>query len=635
MKKTANQREKIILLGVMLLGLIHGLVYVFAMPPWQYNEEPSHFEYAWLIASRLSLPEYPAYDQEKQREIAASMIEHKFFNVLGFLPDLNATDEPIWIGTNVTGALPLYHIMAAIPLRLILNTEVETQLYALRLLSLLMFEVVLLIAYFVISEFFPPGHVMRWLTPAGMAMLPSFVHLMTSVNNDVGATLMFSVFLLAAVRIIKRRINFYRLLSLVITTILCCLTKNTIIVALPLAMLAVWLAMIKSRWALVLGLVLLIGAALGLLGIFAWGDAAYWYRASLQSSTSRVSTNESPWGDYVFTIEASHGEGMASTFKQLLPASTTEALRGKKVTVGAWIWADRPVEAYLPAIYDGSTMQKQSVPLTETPTFYWMVAQISANAPRVQVHLTAPLLPEGSQPVKVYYDGIILQTGRWPGDQTPVFLNANAMRGSWGEKMFVNLVRNPSAESAWFYIRPWFESVTQKIPWLAHLSPNELLASISDVATSRWLYTATVSKLFETFWAKFAWERVNIPIIGYQILIAISLLGLLSTIIFSPIRIFRLSLEMKMTVLWVGIATFIIALIVLLRGFFGIYDIKTYIPVARYGYPVIIPIMVCFCYGWYKLIKPLGYWGVGIILCGFLTLDIFCVITWLTYFTKL
>ncbi len=635
MSTKINTREKIILIGVLALGLIHGLVYVFVMPPWQYNEEPSHFEYAWLIASRLSLPEYPAYDQEKRREIAASMIEHKFYNVLGFTPDLNATDEPIWIGTNVTGALPLYHIIAAIPLRLLLNANVETQLYALRLFSLLMFEVVLFLAYLVASQFFPPGHALRWMTPLSAALLPSFVHLMTSVNNDVGATLMFSIFIFTAVRLIKRGVNFWRLVGLTITTLLCCATKNTVIVALPLAVLAVWLALIKSRWALVLGAILLVGGIAGVFAVFAWGDAAFWNRTSLQPDSSRVATSQSPVGEHAFMVEANPGQNNLLVFRQLLPPSTIESYQGKKVTLGAWIWADRPVEANLPALFDGANVQMQSSLLTTTPTFYWMTAQVSANAPRVEIRLMTPASLEGNLPVKIYYDGIMLVSGKWPADRAPVFVNGNAKRGSWGERMFINPVRNASAEDAWLYIRPWFESLTRKIPWLAHLSPNELMASTMDVASSRWLYTATMKKLFETFWAKFAWERISIPEIGYQILAGITLLGLMSCGVFSLLRFKRVPFSGKMSLIWLGVATLVVVLIVLLRGFFGIYDLKTYIPVARYGFPVIIPIMLGLNYGWYKLFKWMKYWGIGIFLSGFIVLDVVSIITWLNYFSEL
>jgi hypothetical protein len=85
-----QRKEHWLMAIVILLGVINGLIYVFIYPPWQHYEEPSHFEYAWLIASRLSLPKYPAYDQSERRLIAASMVRHNFFKDLGFLPDLDS-----------------------------------------------------------------------------------------------------------------------------------------------------------------------------------------------------------------------------------------------------------------------------------------------------------------------------------------------------------------------------------------------------------------------------------------------------------------------------------------------------------------------------------------------------------------
>ena len=635
MTTNGYRREKIILIAILLLGSVHGLIYVFAMPAWQYNEEPSHFEYAWLIASRLSLPEYPAYDQEKRREIAASMIEHDFYANLGFLPDLNATDEPIWIGTNVSGALPLYHIIAAIPLRMLLNAPVETQLYALRLLSLIMFEVVLVLAYLIVGEFFPVNHRLRWLTPACIAMLPSFVHLMTSVNNDVGATLMFSIFILTAVRLIKYGVNLSRFIGLTVAALLCCLTKNTIIVALPLAILAVWLALIKSRWAVVLGILMLAGGII-IIGVsFGWGDAAFWYRNSYQQETSRVSTELAPWGGHAFLIEADAGETSQSIFRQLIPTTTAKMFLGKKVTLGAWIWADQPVQGNLPALYDGTNVQLESRLLSLTPTFYWMTVPVPQNASHLEIQLIAPALPEGTQSVKVYYDGILLVSGKWQVDKPPVFSSSNTQRGSWGGKLFINPIRNASAESVWVYVQPRVEKLTRKIPWLAHLSPGELLASTMDVATSRWLYRATIRKLFETFWAKFAWESISIPAIGYQILKIFSLIGVVTTGIFSIFRFKRIPFTVKSSLIWVLLATAVILSIVLFRGFFGIYNVRTYIPVARYGFPVVIPMMLILCYGWHKLINWMSYWGLGLLLGGFLVLDLFSIITWLSYFSKL
>ena len=83
---------------ILALGLLHGLLYVFLVPPWQHYDEPTHFEYAWLLANRSGLPKPGDYDQNMRRAVAVSMVEHNFFRGMNFLPDLNVQNEPIWIG---------------------------------------------------------------------------------------------------------------------------------------------------------------------------------------------------------------------------------------------------------------------------------------------------------------------------------------------------------------------------------------------------------------------------------------------------------------------------------------------------------------------------------------------------------
>ena len=51
-----SKRETRVLGVILLLGLVHDLVYILFVPLWQHYDEPAHFEYAWLIANRGSLP---------------------------------------------------------------------------------------------------------------------------------------------------------------------------------------------------------------------------------------------------------------------------------------------------------------------------------------------------------------------------------------------------------------------------------------------------------------------------------------------------------------------------------------------------------------------------------------------------
>ena len=48
--------SRVPLLLLVCLSFIRGLLYVSLVPPWGHYDEPTHFEYVWLIANRLSDP---------------------------------------------------------------------------------------------------------------------------------------------------------------------------------------------------------------------------------------------------------------------------------------------------------------------------------------------------------------------------------------------------------------------------------------------------------------------------------------------------------------------------------------------------------------------------------------------------
>ena len=96
-------------LGLILgLGLLHGLIYILLVPPWQHYDEPAHFEYVWLLAHRKGLPLRGEFDQPMRTEVAASMLKYNFFRGMDLLPDLEARNEAVWIGISQVGDPPLY-----------------------------------------------------------------------------------------------------------------------------------------------------------------------------------------------------------------------------------------------------------------------------------------------------------------------------------------------------------------------------------------------------------------------------------------------------------------------------------------------------------------------------------------------
>jgi hypothetical protein len=630
---SAKRKEHWMVTIVILLGVVNGLISVFIMPPWQHYEEPSHFEYAWLIASRLSLPEYPAFNQAERRQIAASMIKHNFFNGLGFLPNLDSQDQPIWIGINVTGALPLYHILVAIPLRFILSSDVDTQLYVARLVSLALYLFTLWLAYKILCEFTPMGHPLRWIVPGTMAMLPGFLDLMTAVSNDVGATFVFSLFLLASTRMILRGISLWRSVGVFLTVCLCLLTKSTVLIALPLALLAVVLALRRSRWWYVTWAIFFAALIVAIISVFSWGDAYLWGRNTSQTGPTQSRRAESPAGNFAISIDTTPGTTEISSVSQRLLGSQVNGLKGKPVTIGAWIWSSSPIQANLPILSDGHQNTFQQVNVDTHPSFHASHAMITEDATSVSVILQAASARGQNEVVTIYYDGIMLLEGEWPLDTSPVFDNSFAVQGNWGNHPFRNLVREASAERAGPFVRPWVEIFSKRFPWAVHLSPTRFVNALLDPQNSLWVYRATASSLFHTFWGDFAWESIRLPSICYTILKWITLLSILSTSI-ALFTIGRIkSISWRLAIAWVGLTMLIIWLSVFIRGLSSLFG-QTYIPSSRYGFPAIIPTMMFLCCGWFTWLHR-NRWlrlSVNLFFVGFLILDIISFITIINFY---
>src|SRR5690606_32996478 len=68
---------------VLIVALFQGLLYLFLLPPWQHYDEPTHFEYACLLAARSRRPEINEVNTTVRREVAASiLVLYFYYNLL-------------------------------------------------------------------------------------------------------------------------------------------------------------------------------------------------------------------------------------------------------------------------------------------------------------------------------------------------------------------------------------------------------------------------------------------------------------------------------------------------------------------------------------------------------------------------
>jgi hypothetical protein len=628
-----------ILLVVLITGLVNGLLFVYLVPPWQHYDEPNHFEYSWLIASRGKLPKTTDYDQSMRREVALSMIEHGFFKKMDFQPNLDDDGTPIWIGqfTQLSNPPIYYQLAAAILKGMITTTTVTSQLYAARLFSLFLYLISLAAAWGVAAELTPPGHWMRLLLPISIALLPAYTDLMTAMNSDVGAVAIFSIFTWASIRMVHKGISVLPVVVALSAGILGFWIKETVYVSLPLFLVALLLSVSngKNRW---MG-VTLVGLALvgSIFALFSWGDAAWWARRTAQGGATRHATASAPLGEYALQLQFRPGAPRTDVQQiiQLIPPAEALKFQGKQVSVGAWMWASQPVEGrpLILTIDDGKQVFYETINLGKSPVFHAFTVSPKGNTARAWLTLAMPTRPKN--PVTIYYDGVVVVEGAYPLDQFPVFEDEQAIRGTWGGQPFTNLARNGSAERAWPEVRQWADALgTQYLP--DHTRPSWIMAIFLDRKAAGWYHDLTALRLFRTFWAVFGWGNVALASgKPYRILAVVSAIGLIGAVLALLRR--RRSINWS-TVLFMGLVLLGIWGPSFVRGMnYIIYN--PYFPVARYAYPCIIVTMLVLMVGWgevFHLFKKrlrLPSWApYGLALGFFFLLDVLALVTIANYY---
>ena len=601
---------------ILIIGIIHGLIYVFIVPPWQHYDEPGHFEYAWLVANRLKLPQVSDYDQTMRLAVGKSLLDSSFFTP-GTEPNLLDPSKPIWSGVSQLIDPPLYYVIEAVPFYILKGTPINLQLYAGRIVSVLFLLLTIYCAHKLTQELTPIDNPLQWMVPLFISMLPAFVEFMTSINDFVAAIGLFSLWLLVALKLIKG-FSFKYAVILILLTIASILTQKVLypaLVYLPIVfLLSVFPRKIKYLAWILTGIisftVLLIG--------FNWGDAAFWLRANYQDFPSRAhiqgNTNDVYMLQGKVYPDSTWGQtypSWNSGFFQLVPIEIGDQLRGKTVTIGAWVWSDRDMHGYGPGL--NSLLQFQDrwlgfkqEPINEEPQFIASVVQLPEQQERLQIWLRAT--SSESQDAVIYFSRVILVEGAWPVDSLPQFTDKDGSTGIWGNRPFTNLVRNAQFQHAWPYIEPkLFQIITGKIPDLTPVHISSFLSLFLDIHGTKWYTESAGNFIFHTFWAKFCWGQV--PLISippwlhpYRILLFITLVGIIGALLTS-IELVKLS---KNEFAFLFIVVILTVLMALLYGVYimgGSLRFRAYIPTARYIFPAILPISLILIIGWHGLLS--------------------------------
>lgn len=636
MKKVFH-RERNILFLILLISLINGLSYVALVPPWQHYDEPTHFEYAWWLANHHTPPEVTDYDTGMRRAVAQSMIDNGFFDGTAIpLPDLTSVKP--YIGQYPQSDEPiLYYLLASLPLRALSAADVDIQLYAARMISLMFFLMSILAGWGVTAEITTPRHPLRYMVPLTMAMLPAYGDLMTAVNNDSSAVAAFSLFLWGSAQLIRGKFSLRTFLFVLFTLGLCLITKRTAYIAVPLFGVVMFFTIFRGRFRkLAWGLMLLAGIAT-VLAVFSWGDAALWYRNTHQNFPIRHPT-AGVVGDSAFHIQLQPGNSPGKLV-QILPVEIASSLSKQPLTLGAWIWASKPLEINSTqfSIFDRHQVFGHPIAVDRTPRFYAFQFTPRGNTYRAWVILDPGIKLNFEQTVEIFYDGVVLAEGDFPVDMPPE-LSPDGSTGTWDGITFENLVRNGSAESSWFYLRPWAETIAGRVfsDYRGQEKISLTLYSLLDWHSTGWYYRMIARNLFQTFWAKFGWGHV--PLIQTRtyklVLLPFTFLAFLGVGVGFWQRRKRLSQLPWDAFFPLGITVLIVWGMALIRGTSYLFVGWAGFVVARYAYPAIVPTVLILSAGWLVVLQviervfSLPVWGKYLAYFGaFLTLNLYALIS--------
>jgi hypothetical protein len=617
-ERRASRAERARFPLVMLFALGQGLLFMVLMPPWQHYDEPAHFEYARTLVDRPPAPDYLL-----QREITASMIEHGFYAPEIPQPPLLSDDGSLVLsgGGSAAGHQPWYYLVVGALLHAAGFLDVTSQLYLARAVSLALLLVSVAAASAVAAELRPPGHWLRWLLPLTVASLVPFVDLMTAMNNDVPTAAFTSLFALGAVRMVRHGITPVNVLLVLGTALVAALVKSTGITALALTPLVFVIALWRRRawsWRWLVA-VSLVAASLVAAAVVRLDDANHWYRWSwpTQPEATRATVANTPHGDHALLLAVRPDAYLHRlTAPLLLPE--LEAVRGRRATIGGWLWATRPTTVTLGLLYHrggGGIEIAQEFGLTTEPRFIAWSPEVPGDAWRMQYMLAVNQIP--AEPVEISLDGALLVAGRFPAEKPPT-LDVRAAAGTWDGRAFTNLLRNPSAEERGPRVQP---ALDQLLSRYARRPLSPWLMSIADLQLSgRATILNVLPTLVEDFFGRVGWGWRPLVGPGWQFVFRALVLAAL----FGCVRWLWLRRNSA------GEGPVLAVLAALGLGTWGLALLRIHplvesgVPLTsvRYVFPAIIPTALFLCAGLVALWpRRLRSYAVALVFAGLLLLE--------------
>jgi hypothetical protein len=308
-----------------------------------------------------------------------------------------------------------------------------------------------------------------------------------------------------------------------------------------------------------------------------------------------------PVGAHVLALETTSDSEARPLYS---PITDTAALAGQVVTIGGWMWADQPTRIAAPGlvvlnnIEVGQTSQL-TIQLSTSPQFFSWPITMPANLLPASYVLNTRLLTAAGSTAQLFLDGVVVTPGQFPAEP-PRFADDEGRAGSWGGRPFTNRVRNASFEQTGPALRPWVDQIL--LPYYTKRHASAIFFDLMDDERAPAIISLTMQRQAMTVFVFFGWVQFRPPggAIWFGIIAVVVRGALLGCLVWLVRHWRRPPWPGWAALIFLGLAGLPVWLFSIVRTF-PFFIGNLYIPIARYGFPAIIPALLAVAAGWYAL----------------------------------
>lgn len=297
-------------------ALLNSICWIILIPVWQYPDEQAHFAQIQYIAEIGGIPAGSSsldtsYEVELSEKILGTERDNLGNNQFTYHPQyhlpytnslfgyqeskitsLAKSQRSNLVKNEATLNPPLYYFLGAAVYKLFENGNLFTRVYAIRIMSALIFMLTILITYKSGQLIFKGNKILPIALAAIIAYKPMLVFASSGVLPDTLTNFLFTLFTFISIKIILENISVQKIISLFVVIVLGALTRQQFLITLfilPFLILEQFLFNKKSRKIILISFTLAL-LTLYILSFFIW-SLRYIREFDFPESSQKITTN--------------------------------------------------------------------------------------------------------------------------------------------------------------------------------------------------------------------------------------------------------------------------------------------------------------------------------------------------------